>query len=121
MFGYLTNGVNHFPITGRSRCWQQPAVEIGLALTVALFAVVVLRGPAANQRFTIDESRWIATSRYFWITFIQPDLFGPAWQPSYVVLTQPPVARYLIGFGLWLQGWPADQLNGRSDSLPSAS
>src|SRR5205823_1256939 len=44
---------------------------------------------------------------------------GPAWRPSYIVLTHPPVARYLIGFGLWLQGWQPDQLNGRYDSLRS--
>ena len=68
-------------------------------------AVLVLRGPSVNQGFTVDESRWIATSRYFWITFVDRDLFGPAWQPNYIVYTHPPVARYLIGFGLWLQGW----------------
>jgi 4-amino-4-deoxy-L-arabinose transferase-like glycosyltransferase len=71
------------------------------------------------QPFSIDESRWIATSRYFWITFVDRDLFGPAWQPNYLVYTHPPVARYVIGFGLWLQGWRPDQLNGRYDSLQS--
>jgi 4-amino-4-deoxy-L-arabinose transferase-like glycosyltransferase len=29
------------------------------------------------------------------------------------------VARYIYGFGLWLQGWNPDQLNGRYDSLES--
>jgi 4-amino-4-deoxy-L-arabinose transferase-like glycosyltransferase len=46
-------------------------------------------------------------------------LRGPAWQPNYIVLTHPPVARYIIGFGLWVQGWSPDQLNGRYDSLQS--
>jgi 4-amino-4-deoxy-L-arabinose transferase-like glycosyltransferase len=81
----------------------------------------VLRGPSIDQGFTVDESRWIATSRYFWITFVDRDLGGPAWRPNYLVYTHPPVARYLIGFGLWLQGWQPDQLNGRYDSLQGRS
>jgi len=92
-------------------------VEAALVLAVAVASVLVLREPMAAQRFTIDESRWINASRYFWITFIDHDLFGPEWQPNYVVMTHPPVARYLIGFGLWLQGWSPDRLNGRYDSL----
>jgi 4-amino-4-deoxy-L-arabinose transferase-like glycosyltransferase len=84
---------------------------------VLVAAIVALRGPSVDQGFTVDESRWIATSRYFWITFVDRDLQGPAWQPNYLVFTHPPVARYLIGFGLWLQGWSPDQLNGRYDSL----
>src|SRR3712207_9448214 len=87
--------------------------ELVLALLVAGVALAVLRGPMTTQRFTIDESRWISTSRYFWITFVERDLFGPAWRPNYIVLTQPPVARYLIGAGLALQGWTPDQLNGQ--------
>ncbi|MGE3270509.1 MAG: phospholipid carrier-dependent glycosyltransferase [Chloroflexota bacterium] len=86
---------------------------------VAAIAALVLRGPAVDQGFTIDESRWIATSRYFWITFVDRDLLGPAWQPNYIVLTHPPVARYVIGLGLWVQGWTPGQLNGRYDSLES--
>src|SRR5262245_33342410 len=91
--------------------------ELALVLLVAAVAFLVLRGPSVNQGFTVDESRWIATSRYFWITFVDRDLSGPAWQPNYLVYTHPPVARYVIGFGLWLQGWTPDQLNGRYDSL----
>src|SRR3712207_4276265 len=99
----------------------RPAVlrELVPVLLVAGVALAVLRGPMTAQRFTIDESRWISTSRYFWITFVERDLFGDEWRPSYVVLTQPPVARYLIGAGLALQGWSPDQLNGRYDSLRS--
>ena len=94
--------------------------EAVLVALVAVVAAVVLRAPMAAQRFTIDESRWISTSRYFWITFVDWDLFGEAWRPNYVVLTQPPVARYLIGAGLAVQGWRPEQLNGRYDSLRSA-
>ena len=84
---------------------------------LAVVALAVLRGPMTTQRFSIDESRWISTSRYFWITLVDRDVFGSAWQPNYLIMTQPPVARYLIGFGLWFQGWAPDELNGRYDSL----
>jgi hypothetical protein len=96
----------------------QPAVrEAALLVLVLIASVLALRGPAAEQEFSVDESRWIATSRYFWITFVDHDLFGEEWQPNYIVYTHPPVARYIIGFGLWLQGWDPDSLNGRYDSL----
>jgi 4-amino-4-deoxy-L-arabinose transferase-like glycosyltransferase len=108
------------PLAASSR-WRGFAVEAALLVIVAAISVFVLRGPSVAQRFTIDESRWISTSRYFWITFVQHDLFGPVWQPNYIVLTHPPVARYLIGFGLWLQGWKPQQLNGRYDSLETAA
>jgi 4-amino-4-deoxy-L-arabinose transferase-like glycosyltransferase len=96
-------------------------VEAVFLIVVATAAVMVLRGPMTSQRFTIDESRWISTSRYFWITFVQRDVVGPVWQPNYVVLTHPPIARYVIGFGLWLQGWTPEQLNGRYDSLQTGA
>jgi 4-amino-4-deoxy-L-arabinose transferase-like glycosyltransferase len=91
--------------------------ECALLALVIGAAILALRGPSATQDFSVDESRWIATSRYFWITFIDHDLFGPEWQPNYLVYTHPPVARYIIGFGLWLQGWDPYDLNGRYDSL----
>jgi hypothetical protein len=91
--------------------------EAGLVLALLVCSVVLLRQASIEQRFTIDESRWISTSRYFWTTFVERDLFGEEWQPNYLVLTHPPVARYLIGAGLAVQGWTPDQLNGRYDSL----
>ncbi len=93
--------------------------ELTLVALLAFATVVTLQRPARGQGFTIDESRWISTSRYFWITFLERDLFGEAWQPNYLVLTHPPVARYLIGYGLWLRGWTPDQLNTRYDSSRS--
>src|SRR5688500_16815230 len=99
--------------------WRALGRELALVVAVLLAAILVLRGPSVDQGFSIDESRWISTSRYFWVTFIDRNLFGPAWQPNYIVYTHPPVGRYVIGFGLWLQGWQPDQLNGRYDSLES--
>ena len=45
--------------------------ELLPVLLVALVAAAVLRGPMTAQRFTVDESRWISTSRYFWVTFAE--------------------------------------------------
>jgi hypothetical protein len=102
----------------QTRVFGHPLTREAAVLALVLVAgILMLRGPSIDQGFTVDESRWIATSRYFWITFVDRDLHGPAWQPNYLVYTHPPVARYLIGFGLWLQGWSPDQLNGRYDSL----
>lgn len=95
---------------------QRLVAEIVLVVMLAGLAVAVLRYQALRQSFSVDESRWISTSRYFWVTFIERDLFGEEWQPSYVVFTHPPVARYILGFGLWVQGWQPDQLNGRYDT-----
>ena len=90
--------------------------EAALVLGLVVLAIGVLRWYGDDQDFSVDESRWISTSRYFWITLLDRDVFGPAWQPNYLVLTHPPVARYAIGFGLWVQGWTPDQLNGRYDT-----
>ncbi len=132
MFVYWRTAVNPSDITSASRpalplCqagppadaarWRRFSREFLLLVLVVVTTALALRGPADTQVFSIDESRWIATSRYFWITVLDGDLFGPAWQPNYIVLTHPPLARYIIGFGLWLQGWQPDQLNGRYDSL----
>jgi hypothetical protein len=92
-------------------------LEAVLFAALMILAIVLLRQQSLGQRFSIDESRWISTSRYFWTTIVERDVFGPAWQPNYLVLTQPPVHRYLLGFGLWLQGWTPEGLNGRYDSL----
>ncbi len=101
---------------GRRPVSRAMLAEIVLVVALAAAAVVVLYQQAQRQSFSVDESRWISTSRYFWITFVDGDLLGPAWQPNYLVLTHPPVARYVIGLGLALQGWSPDELNGRYDT-----
>ena len=102
--------------TDGRRISRATVAEAVLVLVLAVATVVVLYQQAQRQSFSVDESRWIATSRYFWITFVEGDVLGPAWQPNYLVLTHPPVARYFIGAGLALQGWSPDELNGRYDT-----
>jgi hypothetical protein len=90
--------------------------EAVLVLLLLSASTLALRRPLVDQGFSVDESYWIAASRYFWTTFIDRDLFGPAWQPNYLILTHPPVTHYMIGFGLWVQGWTPDQLTGYYDT-----
>ena len=105
------------PTTARPwRISRAALAEIGLVAALTIVTIVVLYQQALRQPFSVDESRWISTSRYFWITFVDGDVLGPAWQPNYIVLTHPPVARYVIGLGLALQGWSPDELNGRYDT-----
>jgi len=107
------------PAHRRLRDWRpgRPFLaEAALVGTLAILTLAVLGWNAADQGFSVDESRWISTSRYFWITFLERDVLGEAWQPNYLILTHPPVARYLIGFGLWVQGWTPQMLNGRYDT-----
>jgi hypothetical protein len=85
-------------------------VEVALVLGVLLFAAA--KYPSFAVPFNnVDESRAIARSRYFWTTFVQHDISGADWQPNYQVLTHPPLARYLLGLGLALQGWSPHQIN----------
>src|SRR4051812_15419428 len=106
--------------TGASARRRRPrrtgVAEAVVVIVLVITTIPVLRHLALAQRFTVDESRWIATSRYFWITFLDRDVFGDAWRRNYIVLTHPPIARYVVGFGLWLQGWSPEQLNGRFDN-----
>jgi hypothetical protein len=96
------------PVQARRRARLTEAVLVLLLLAASTLA---LHRPLVEQKFSVDESYRISMSRYFWTTFIERDLSGPAWQPNYLILTQPPVTHYLLGFGLWLQGWTPDQLN----------
>ena len=90
--------------------------------------------------FHEDESQWIATSCYLealidpnfrspeWLRqsvifadsslppWVQRSLMGEQssddpWRPTYWVLTQPPMARYLLGIGRIVGGYSAAQLN----------
>lgn len=102
-----------------NRAWLPLFLELVCAAGLLLYVEHELTSRSTAQPFSIDESRWISSSRYFWVTFVDRDVFGERWEPGYVVLTHPPVARYVLGFGLWLQGWSPDQLNARYDSSRS--
>ena len=69
--------------------------------------------------FAKDESYWIATSYYLEallgepVDEIRPEVPQPLWRESYETLTQPPLARYVIGVGRRFGGFGVADLNGK--------
>ena len=49
-------------------------------------------------RFHTDESLWINHSRVLELV-LSGDVHSPEWQPSFANVTQPPIAKYVIGLG----------------------
>ena len=60
--------------------------------------------------FHPDESQWIATSRVF-EAYFTAQFDSPVFDESYWTLTQPPLARYVIGMGRLAGGFRWDDLN----------
>lgn len=60
--------------------------------------------------FHRDESQWINFSEYFELA-AGADIHSPAWGVSYATVTQPPVARYVIGMARRFGGYTVDELN----------
>ena len=61
-------------------------------------------------KFHYDESHWIHTSSYFEI-LLSENSDSRFWDENYWTLTQPPVARYIIGLSRNIFGVDTDQLN----------
>jgi len=94
------------------------------AFVVALCFATFMAG-ISRTKFHGDESQWIATSHYF-ESFVQGDFGSDVWGTSYWTLTQPPVTRYVIGFGRRLGGFRVTDLNrpwdyGASDAVNRAT
>jgi dolichyl-phosphate-mannose--protein O-mannosyl transferase len=87
---------------------------IDLVLIVTIF-FVLCRG-VDEVPFFPDESQWIATSGVF-EAYFSGDYDSPIWDISYWTVTQPPLTRYLIGFGRFLGGYSSEQLNSPWDFL----
>lgn len=87
---------------------------IDLILILSIF-LVFCRGIDAIPFFP-DESQWIATSGVFEV-YVSGNYASPIWDLSYWTVTQPPLTRYLIGFGRSLGGYSREQLNNPWDFL----
>lgn len=57
-----------------------------------------------------DESHWIASSAVF-EAYFTGDFVSHLWDKSYMTVTQPPLPRYVIGFGRWIGGFGEADLN----------
>jgi hypothetical protein len=96
-----------------------------VALVVAILGRVYFRHPEAVD-FHADESHWIATSCFLealvaprsfhapdWLTeiLLRETSATYVWGAHYWTLTQPPVARYMIGWGRIAGGYGIADLN----------
>src|SRR5215208_3159650 len=101
------------PPTGKLSPASAARPVVHALITLALFAWALVGFDAARSTtaFHPDESRWIATSRYFSYLLLRPDLEHEAWKGGFLTLGQPPAFRYILGAGLWLQGHDLDTLN----------
>jgi len=84
---------------------------------VALLLVAVYGSGIERVKFHKDESAWIGTSYYLEaflgepVNRIRPELPDPVWTATYETLTQPPLARYVMGVGRRLGGYTITELN----------
>lgn len=78
-------------------------------ITFALTLWINIRAiPTTSMEY--DESHWIHTSTYYEVLLTQP-ANSSYWDEIYWTLTQPPMARYVIGFSRSLFGIDSTQLN----------
>jgi len=68
-----------------------------IPLAVFLLAAGVLVQRTGQVGYNTDEGQFIATAQYFEIAFLDHSFGGPARDPPYWTLTQPPLTRYVLG------------------------
>lgn len=76
-----------------------------LVILLAVYLTAIEKIP-----FGEDESHWIHTSSYLEIFFTEKPT-SAYWGEHYWTLTQPPMARYLIGLGRLAGGYRSEELN----------
>jgi len=79
-------------------------------LLVFILLAVIFLSSISEVSFAEDESHWIHTSSYLEILLTEK-VTSPFWGEHYWTLTQPPMARYLIGIGRLVGGYNRNELN----------
>ncbi len=80
------------------------------ALLLAVLLAVVALLDLDDLTFHADESSRIASSKSF-EALVGLDFDSPVWEERHLMLTQPPLSRYVIGVGRTLGGYDASALN----------
>jgi 4-amino-4-deoxy-L-arabinose transferase-like glycosyltransferase len=83
------------------------AIEMSLVLAILLSVYCTGLG---SVTFFGDESFWIHSSYYF-ETYFSGRFSSEVWEHAYYAVTQPPVARYVIGFTRSIGGYQPGDLN----------
>ncbi len=86
---------------------------LGTAFLICLLAAFYLSG-IKTVKFHPDESHWIASSVVF-EEFFTAQFDSPYFERSYWTVTQPPLARYVIGMGRRIGGYSWADLPGDWD------
>jgi len=86
---------------------QKPGTPEWVILTALVLAYCV--SGVSSVRFHPDESQWIASSNVL-EEYFSGRFSSPLWDESYWTLTQPPLARYVIGMGRRAGGYGGDDL-----------
>lgn len=95
----------------RRRVAADGLVDVTAGLLVFVVAIAVLLHGVEVVPFHGDESEWISTGRYFTFVFLDHDLTGQVWRPSWLNRDQPPVGRYVIGGIVWASGTDPNRVN----------
>ncbi|MCP5096935.1 MAG: phospholipid carrier-dependent glycosyltransferase [Chloroflexi bacterium] len=89
--------------------FKHPFLHKRIPVVAILLLTAVYFSEIESVPFHFDESQWIASSHVF-EEFFTGQFSSPVWSQSYWTLTQPPVTRYVIGFGRWVGGFSAQEL-----------
>jgi len=102
----------------RGQRWRDILVLVALILLLSFFYLTGIE----TVVFHGDESQWIGSSTVF-EEFFTAKFDSPLWDESYWTLTQPPVARYVIGMGRRIggHGWADVQAHAHVDAMSSDS
>ena len=81
-----------------------------LLVIVFISLLIITIKAIPSIKFEYDESQWIHTSTYYEVLLTQPP-DSSYWDENYWTITQPPMARYIIGFARRLGGIQSSELN----------
>jgi hypothetical protein len=93
----------------RAHRWT-PLAELAVVLTLFLAGLWLFGQAATRVPFQVDEDAYVVRSRYFSLLFLERNLHWRQWGDSFHTHTQPMLTNYVVGAGLWLQGYDPDNL-----------
>src|SRR4030042_1394030 len=93
--------------------FKRKYLKLGLELIFILIIIIggleVLEHKKYSLLYDSDEVAWIFTGYYFNLYFLRLDLFHPDWT-DYEAFDHPPLAKYIVGGTLFLNGYMIDSL-----------
>ena len=91
------------------RKWLTFCLELIFVFVIIIGGFKTLEKGKYLPVYDSDEVSWIFTGYYFNLYFLHFDLFHPDWD-DYEAFDQPPLAKYIVGGGMFLNGYTIDSL-----------